>query len=519
MSDAKKSAGTVIARNKIRSLAELRDIATQVRAEGKTVVLAHGTFDLLHMGHVRHIEEAHRLGDVLIITVTADKHVNKGPGRPVFTDMLRAEMLAALGYVDWVGINEAASAENVIDAVRPDVYVKGSDYQQAEDDVTGKIVDERRQVEAHGGRIHFTDDITFSSSSLLNRHFSAQRPELRAYLDDVRQRDVGPKMLEALESIAGYRVLIVGDAIIDEYRYVSPLGKSSKENLVATLLRGSDCFAGGVVAAANHVAGFCAEVEVITCLGSVDSYEDLIRESIKPNVRLTAITRPGMPTTCKSRFVEQDYLKKLFEVYVMEDTPLHGEVEERLLAELEAKLDKFDVVIVTDFGHGMITPRVTDLLQAKAKFLAVNTQSNSANYGFNLITKYRRADYLCIDAPEARLAVANKYADLTEIAGDLLPRRIACDRMILTHGRHGCVTYDRLHGMHQIPAFATQAIDTMGAGDAVFAITSPLVAAGVNMEVAGFIGNAAGAIKINILGHRSSVEKVPLIKYLTTLLK
>jgi len=507
------------ARAKIKSLDELIEITAQAQANGLRVVLAHGTFDLLHMGHVRHLEQARAEGDVLIITITGDAYVNKGPGRPVFTAPLRAEMLAALGYVDWVAINEAPTAENVIAALKPDVYAKGSDYAEAENDTTGKIVDERASVEAAGGRILFTDDITFSSSSLLNRFFDIHDPKLRGYLEQQRERNLADTLLGMFENVRDYRVLLVGDAIIDEYHYVAPLGKSPKENLIATQYRDRELFAGGVIAAANHVASFCREVEVLTCLGEVDSCEDLILASIKPNVKLNAIRRPGVPTTRKSRFVDADYLRKLFEVYYMDDSHLTGQQEQDFADSIRERAGDFDLVIVTDFGHGLLTRKSIEALSDSAKFLAVNAQSNSANQGYNLITRYPWADYICIDAPEAKLAVADKFSDLGLIASKLLPEQIACDRMILTHGRYGCVTYDRTHGVHHIPAFTGQVLDTLGAGDAFLAVTSPLVASGADMDLVGFIGNAVGAMKVGIVGHRESVEKVPLIRYLQTLLK
>src|SRR5580693_6393464 len=117
------------ARDKVKTIEELGEIAASARTAGRAVVLAHGVFDLVHMGHVRHLEAAHREGDILIVTVTADAFVNKGPGRPIFPEMMRAEMLGALEYVDWVGVNHSPSAENVLEIVKPDVYVKGSDYE------------------------------------------------------------------------------------------------------------------------------------------------------------------------------------------------------------------------------------------------------------------------------------------------------------------------------------------------------------------------------------------------------
>jgi len=504
-------------RNKIRPIDELANIAAEIRASGKAIVQAHGTFDLLHLGHVRHLAAARREGDVLVVTVTADGHVNKGPGRPVFPQGLRAEMLAALGSVDYVAINDAPSAEPAISAIRPSVYVKGNDYANAVDDVTGKILAERALVEKNGGRVVYTDDITFSSSHLINRHINIYDPELRNFLERHRQDGSHDKLRSIIKEMEGLRVLLVGDVIVDEYQYVSPMGRSAKENMIATLFRSQELFAGGVIAAANHVASFCREVEVLTSIG--DDHAALVRDSLQPNVRLTALPQRGRPTTRKCRFVDASYLRKLFEVYHMDDAPLSGEQEEGFLAELEKRMRDADLVIVTDFGHGLITPRVVDALAASARFLAVNAQTNSANIGFNLITKYPRADYVCIDEPEARLAVANKHADVGEIANVLQSKLIDCQRFIITHGRYGCVTVDRGQPVAHIPAFTKTVVDTVGAGDAFLAITSPMAALGAPMELIGLIGNIAGALKVGIVGHRQSVQKGPLLKYLETLLK
>jgi sugar/nucleoside kinase (ribokinase family) len=167
----------------------------------------------------------------------------------------------------------------------------------------------------------------------------------------------------------------------------------------------------------------------------------------------------------------------------------------------------------------MITDAVIEALCAKARFLAVNTQTNSANLGYNLITRYPRADYVCIDAPEARLAVGDKFSDIAIIASDTLPGRMQCPRLIITHGKHGCITRDQAVGTHRIPAFTNTVVDTVGAGDAFLAVTSPLAAASGDLDLIGFIGNAAGAMKVGIVGHRSSIEKTPLIKFITAILK
>ena len=506
------------ARDKIKSLDEAAGLARADRDQGRAVVLAHGVFDLVHMGHVRHLEAAEREGEVLIVSITADAFVNKGPGRPVFAEQLRAEMLAALECVDWVIVSQAPTAEAVIRRIQPAVYVKGPVYSNEGADITGKITAEREAVERHGGRVVYTDDITFSSSSLINRHLSVFEPEVMDYLNHLNKKEFLTAALDAIDSVQDMRVLLVGEAIIDEYQYARPMGKSAKENIIASRFSGREIFAGGVIAAANHVADFCAEVEVITLLGETESYEVLINDSTRENVTVSSLSRPG-PTTRKCRFVDPGHMRKLFEVYFFEDEPLAGAEDERLCRLIGEKAADYDLVIVTDFGHGMMTPGAIDAVTGNAKFLAVNAQSNSANLGYNLVTRYDRADYVCIDAPEAQLALGDRFSDLGDLIGGPLREAIDCDRIIVTHGENGCVAFSPSTGIRRVPAFTRQVVDTVGAGDAFLTVTSPIVASGADMEVAAFIGNAVGALKVGIVGHRQSVEKVPVKKFVTTLLK
>src|SRR5262245_47803985 len=175
------------ATTKVRPIAELARLLTQHRRRGLKVVHCHGVFDVIHPGHIRHLRSAKAEGDVLVVTITADKFVDKGPGRPAFNEQLRTEALAALSYVDYVAINRASNAIDLIHALKPDVYVKGSDYVRREDDPTGKIQDEEQAILSIGGRIHFTDEITFSSSNLINSHFGIFPPETETWLREFRR--------------------------------------------------------------------------------------------------------------------------------------------------------------------------------------------------------------------------------------------------------------------------------------------------------------------------------------------
>ena len=506
--------------SKIVTVTQIGERVKELRAQGQIVVQAHGTFDLLHLGHVRHLEAARALGDVLIVTLTADRFVNKGPGRPVFTESLRAEMLAALHLVTYVAIAEAPDAISAIEIIRPNIYAKGNDYQNPEGDVTGKIGLERGAVEKHGGELRFTDEMTFSSTELINRHFNLFEPHVRDHLSGLRDDGSLDSIVEYIEKIKDYTIVFVGDAIIDEYQYVLPMGKPPKEHIIATRYQDNEIFAGGVFAAANHVASFCKEVHVVTCLGTFESHENLIRQSLRPNVRLHALYRPNAPTTLKRRFVDPSSVRKLFEVYHMNDEPLTADLEADLDSLISTYCPKADVVIATDFGHGLIGPKMVKRLVETSPFLAVNTQSNSANMGYNLVTRYPRADYVCIDGPEARLALSDRISANGDVVYHLANRMAGCPKMIVTQGKHGCITFERDGGtVHTVPAVARKVVDTVGAGDAFLSITSPLVAAGAPMNLVGFVGNVVGALKVEIVGHRSSVDKASLIKGVTGLLK
>jgi len=508
------------ARECIKTVEGLAAISAQAKAEGKKVVLAHGVFDLLHMGHARHLETAGKFGDVLIATVTADAHVHKGPGQPVFPEILRAEMLAGIKSVDWTGINYDDSAEDLLRLIQPDVYVKGGDYVNPEDDVTGKIVVEREIVEAYGGRIEFTNEITFSSTAIINAHMALHDPETKSFIDDMRrEKNCTENILDLIDRVANSRVLLLGETIIDEYLYVSSIGKPAKENIISTLYESRELFAGGVIAAANHVAGFCKEVEVVTFLGGDGKYEDLVRSSLLHNVKLTVFNVEGRPTIKKSRYVAAGEMSKLFEVNFLDDRPIPEQLSAKISSYVEKSAGQADLTIVCDFGHGLMVQPVIDAAERSAKFLAVNAQSNSANRGYNSVCKYSRADYVCIDEPEARLAVLNKRGDLHQILDDQLPKVIDCEKIIVTHGKQGCLMWDRNNGVQHVPAFTRNPVDTIGAGDAFLAITSPLVAAGGPMRDVGFVGNIAGGIKVGVVGHRQPVGKTAVLKSIISLLK
>jgi rfaE bifunctional protein kinase chain/domain/rfaE bifunctional protein nucleotidyltransferase chain/domain len=505
--------------DKIREFEELAEVLALLRAENKKVVHCHGVFDLLHTGHIRHFEQAKTLGDVLIITVTPDKYVNKEPHRPVFSEDLRAEATAALDCVDFVAINKWPTAIEAIQLLRPDFYVKSSEYSRGDEkDRTGDITLEEAAVKSVGGQLAFTEDITFSASSLINRYLPVFPKEVRDYLAGFSARYCADDVLRYLENAQSLKVLVVGEAIIDEYRYCEAIGKSSKEPMLAVKHLSTEKFAGGTLAVGNHVANFCDHVGLVTFLGTESSQEEFISEKLNSKIEKIFLYRKNSPTIVKRRFVESYFFTKILEVHEMNDGALDEADNEMLCATLSDQIPRYDVVIVTDFGHSMLSREAIDILCSKARSLTVNAQSNAGNLGYHTISRYPRADYVCIAEPEIRLDARDRRGDLREMIMDV-SRRLACERVVVTRGKYGCLCYSKEEGFFEIPAFATQVVDRMGAGDTFLSLTALCVVQKAPMEIVGFIGNAVGAQAVATVGHRRPIERVLLFKHIESLLK
>ncbi len=509
---------------KILSFAELSRWGSA--RDNARVVHAHGVFDLLHIGHIRHLERARALGDHLVVTVTPDRFVNKGPDRPVFTERLRAEAIAALDCVDYVAVNLWPTAVETIRGLRPDVYVKGSEYTEADDDVTGGIALERAAVESCGGRLEFTDEVTFSSSNLLNRHTDAYPEDVRRFLAEFSTRHHTDAVIDWIERASSLRIAVIGESIIDEYQYCDAIGKSSKEPMLAVRPYSMERFAGGVLAVANHLASVAGSVDVVSVIGGSDpasgsvgrAHEEFIASELHPSVTRRFSTRSDGPTIVKRRFIDRYFFHKLLAVYEMNDSLLAGPDEEAFLAQIDSVVGEVDLVVVVDFGHGVIGPRAIELISSRAKFLALNVQSNAGNHGFHTVTRWPRADYVTLTENELRLETRDPHGPVEPLV-EIVAQRMGCDRMVVTRGANGCLCRDHDGLLIKVPAVATRIRDRIGAGDTFLSLSAPCVVQGAPLEIAALVGSAASAHAVATVGHRSSVEKLPLIRHIQCLLK
>lgn len=509
-----------MAHDKIQTVPALAALIAEARRQKKTVVHCHGVFDLLHPGHIRHFQDARKQGDLLVVTLTADRHVNKGAGRPVFTEAIRAETLAAITHIDFVAINEEPDAINLINTLKPSVYVKGIEYKNFAKDVTNKIQLEVDAVESNGGRMHYTDDIVFSSTELLNTYFGALPEAVKTYAAQLKARYSLDDLQASVESLADLKVLVIGDAILDEYQYVDPLGQSGKGLHMVARCRQSETFAGGVFAVANHVANFAGQVTMLTAIGADDGSCELIEPLLSPKITRQYVPLPDLRTLVKKRYVLKDgeHLSKLFETYSGADNLISDADAARVCNFIREAGNQFDAIIVCDFGNGFVNRGIVKAVTDTTPFLAVNAQINSGNRGYNVVTHYPRADYISLNEPELRLTAHDKHGALKPLIEGVC-QMMRCRNLSVTRGVYGVVAYDQQQGYAEIPALTLRVVDRVGAGDSYLAVSALCLAKGVPHDVAAFIGSTAAAIDVQIVGNKESVDKAKLLKYITTLMK
>ena len=275
----------------------------------------------------------------------------------------------------------------------------------------------------------------------------------------------------ALDRVKDLKVLVMGDAIMDEYVYVEVVGKAAKESALSSVILRHDVFQGGVWAAAAHARNFCARVDVLT----------------------------GDRLMWNSRLVDDVYLRKLFVT--------HEERANDVAPFACDAIESYDLVVVTDFGHGFMTRARIEEVTRKARYLAVNAQTNATNYGYNLITMYPRADFVVLDHIEARLAARDRESAIEDVI-----LHLGLQNVIVTLGSEGAIGFDGAFERRE--AETNLVLDTMGAGDAFLAVTAPFASVGASMKDLIAIGNAAGAAKIQIVGHSASVNLERLKDYL-----
>jgi cytidyltransferase-like protein len=500
---------------KVVSFEAAPELFASLRQAGKTLVQSHGIWDLMHPGHICHLEEAAALGDVLVVTLTSDKFVNKGPGRPYFNEQLRLRSLAALACVHYVVPVPFPDAVPAIECVRPHIYCRGKEYEDPDWDRSGSIQAETRAVERLGGRVHYVGSVKYSSTKLLNQYFDHLSAPVRSFCNALAAQYTRRDFHDAVESFRDLKVLVVGETIFDRYSYLKVQGLTSKNKIISGRFLDQETQCGGALAVFRHVKQFTDRVRYVSLLGTEPWVNELVAPELTQEQDGT-IRDQRVKTIVKERFVEPLVLgkemSKLFAVNFLDPGPPPPEVLEKVKNQLRKEIREADAVLLLDFGHGLMQPELRQLLQDSAPFLALNCQTNSNNHGYNIISRqYQRADAFTLDEQELMLACGrrdiNFQSELQSMSKQFNSRyawltRGAVETTGITDGQAPCLC----------PPLEYDVVDTIGAGDAFFSVAALAAVRKLPISLATFLGQLAGAQAVKIVGNSRSISKATLVQ-------
>lgn len=308
-------------------------------------------------------------------------------------------------------------------------------------------------------------------------------------IEKIRSLGGEARIFEVLEEVARLKILVVGEPIIDTYRFCVPENISSKSPSISARFQYEENYQGGSLAIVRHLSEFVNSALFL-----------------KPK---------DFPDVQKIRYVALQQSQRIFEITHLPNDSWTLKSPREFCDMMIAKANEADLVIIADFGHRLFEGEVLDALFYIRSFLALNVQTNSSNFGFNVFKKHVRFDYLSLDLREAKLA----YHDRNSTADELL-KKLKGDLkkpFSVTLGRDGaCYHYIK---DHHCPSFVKNIVDATGAGDAYFALTSCLVKVGCEPELILFLGNIFAGLKTKIIGNKEAVSKASFLKAISTVLK
>ena len=196
--------------------------------------LAHGVFDILHIGHIEYFKKAKTYCDKLLVSVTEDKFVNKGPNRPAFKISERVKMLKSIKYIDQVIVSKKPTSVDIIKRFKPDIYIKGKDYEDLVLNPNKNLKLEMDAIKKSNGKFLIIDTKLKSSSKILNENFNYLDSDVRSFLKNIDKEKFSIKLKDELFKTHKKKILVIGEPIIDIHCNVKVLGKSQKSNVVST---------------------------------------------------------------------------------------------------------------------------------------------------------------------------------------------------------------------------------------------------------------------------------------------
>ncbi len=497
---------------KICDLDHLSLLSRQYHAKGETIVHCHGCFDIVHPGHLRYLQFASHQGDVLIVSITSDDGIEKADGtRPYVPQELRAESLAAIEFVSHVIIADDPTAEPIINAIKPDVYIKGKEYENSNH---AGFLSERKLVESLGGSVIFSSgDIVFSSTEIVQE---LETNHTNTCIDDTTRLHAccsrwGVDYTWARQitnSFAGKRVAVVGDAICDQYMFCDATGIASDAPVLSLRQLKQTIYPGGAAIIACHLRALGAEPHLITTIADDEATKQIIATLDEQGISHTTFTtRQTLPTKRRYLVDTQNVLK----VEHAQSLPMDSTTQRKALAVLSELRTTLDAVIFADFGYGTITsPLITQSVDTLRPHVPVITGAISgvrrtllAMNRFDLVTPTER---------ELRSVMGDFEQSLPNVASRVM-KQLNIPNMAVTMGRRGAVLFhpreddpaqwfnSRLRSEY-MPALTNRAIDPVGAGDAMLATMTLALTCNATLPQANYLGAAQAAVAITKLGNQ-----------------
>ena len=497
---------------KIFNLEDLSKIINNKKKQGKKIVLCHGVFDILHLGHLEHFKKSKTNGDILIVTTTADQYINKGLGRPFFSSKVRKNLLSGLSIIDYVSEVSSETAIPAIRLLKPNFYCKGVDYKKLSADITKNIKLELNEVKKVKGKILFTDEVTFSSSKILNNQNVTLN---KSQLKEVKQIKKNYNFLDInniVNKISKLKILIIGEIIIDQYFFCDPLGKSGKDPIMMFNNTKNSKYLGGSGAIANHLSEFCKEIKLISTIGQKKEHLSFIKNTLKKNVTLDYLTKENSPTILKQKYIDNNSSKKIVGFYTFNDSILEKNSEANLKKKIQKNILKYDLVIVSDYGHGMISNSLAKYICKISKFLIMNSQFNAANIGHHTLNKYLNTHCTVVNESELR----HELRDRSQSIENLIKKFSKLGKqnyLVVTRGSEGSTLYDkRYNKFYYSQAYARKVTDKIGSGDVLMSVLATLLKVEKDPHLAMFIASIAAGQSVEKLANSENIKKKSLLK-------
>ncbi len=484
------------AHEKIVDLSRVDSLRSELSARGESIVHCHGCFDIVHPGHIHHLRFAASQGDRLVVSITPDRFVNKGPDRPLFNEILRADNLAALSFVDWVVINDAPTSVGLLERLRPDVYIKGAEYSKNSDP---RFEHERAIVEEHGGRVVFSDDeVVFSSSALVDvvREEQLSSSSESGLLALARGFDLSTHGLtKVLRKARKKRVFVLSESIIDLYAHCQVPEIAQEHPMLSLSPDHEVSYDGGGAIIAKHLLEMGLDVTLCTPVGS-----DLATQAFVERMQASGVNI--QPIDCEQSLpIKLRYLvdgKKVMKI----DSPVRYSLPDWCADEVVSHVhqaDGYDAMVIADFGLGLfangLASRVIEGVRQSVELILGDVSGRRAQ-----LSDMRGADVLCPCEVELRQMLHSDERPVVELANEALEITQA-QSMCVTRAGDGLLLFDKGFGIRDLPALCFNPTDVLGCGDALLAGMTASLVGGADRIQAAYIGSLAAAVEGGMLGN------------------